>query len=93
MSFESVFCMKIVKSRLLKKYLKIKNSPARFCFSLGWLNISEKKLLNTAILSVLEHLKIFHCPSSKISLHYQTVIDQGLTALHQLFSWTLFWTL
>ena len=28
-----------------------------------------------------------YCPLSKISLHYQTVIDQRVTVLHQLFSW------
>ena len=56
-SFESVFCMKIVKSRLFKKYLKGRKSRARFCLSLGWLNISEKKLLNTTILSVQELIK------------------------------------
>ena len=32
--------------------------------------------------------KRFHCPLSKISLRYQTVIDQSLTVFHQLFSWT-----
>ena len=37
--------MKTVKSRLFKKYLKRKQSWATFCLSLGWLNISEKKLL------------------------------------------------
>ena len=35
--------MKTVKSRLFKKYLKRRKSWARFCLSLGWLNISEKK--------------------------------------------------
>ena len=42
-SFESVFCMKTVKSRLFKKYLKRRKSRARFCLSLGWLNQWEKK--------------------------------------------------
>ena len=37
--------MKTVKSRLFKKYLKIRKSRARFCLSLGWLNISEKKII------------------------------------------------
>ena len=46
MSFESVFCMKTVKSRLFKKYLKRRKSQARFCLSLGWLNISEKNIEN-----------------------------------------------
>ena len=35
--------MKTVKIRLFKKYLKRRKSRARFCLSLGWLNISEKK--------------------------------------------------
>ena len=35
MSFESVFCMKTVKSRLFKKYLKRRKSQAQFFFS--WL--------------------------------------------------------
>ena len=36
----------------------------------------------------IKYCKTFHCPLRKISLHYQTVIDQRLTAFHQLFSWT-----
>ena len=32
--------------------------------------------------------KTFHCPLFKISLHYQTVIDQRLTVFHRLFSCT-----
>ena len=36
--------------QLFKKYLKGKKSRACFCLSLGWLHISEKKLLKTAIL-------------------------------------------
>ena len=36
----------------------------------------------------IRHCKNFQCPLSKISLHYQTVIDQRLTVFHQLFSWT-----
>ena len=56
-SFESVFCMKTVKSRLFKKYLKRRKSRARFCLSLGWLHISEKKLLKTSILLVQELIK------------------------------------
>ena len=42
--------MKIVKSRLFKNYLERKKSQAQFCLSLGWLHISEKKLLETATL-------------------------------------------
>ena len=53
-SFESVFCMKTVKSGLFKKYLERRKSRARFCLSLGWLHISEKKSLKTAILLVQE---------------------------------------
>ena len=56
-SFESIFCMKTVKSRLFKKYLKRRKSRARFCLTLAWLNISEKKLLKTTILSVQELIK------------------------------------
>ena len=56
-SFKSVFCMKTVKSRLFQKYLKRRKSRARPCLSLGWLNISEKKLQNTTILSVQELIK------------------------------------
>ena len=41
-SLESVICMKTVKSRLFKKYLKRRKSWARFCLPLGWLHISEK---------------------------------------------------
>ena len=37
--------MKTVKSRLFKKYFKRKISWARFCLSLGWLNVSEKKII------------------------------------------------
>ena len=41
-SFESVFYMKTVQSRLFKNYLKRRKSRARICLSLGWLNIGEK---------------------------------------------------
>ena len=54
MSFESVFCMKTTKGRLFKKYLEKRKSRARFCLSLGWLHVSEKKILKTAILLVQE---------------------------------------
>ena len=37
--------MKTSKSRLFKKYFKRRNSWARYCLSLGWLNISEKKII------------------------------------------------
>ena len=37
--------MKTVKIRLFKKYLKGRKSWTRFCLSLGWLNISEKKII------------------------------------------------
>ena len=47
--------MKIVKSRLFKKYLKRRKSWARFCLPLGWLNISEKQLLKTTIVSAEAH--------------------------------------
>ena len=35
--------MKTGKSRLFKKYLKRRKSRARFCLSLGWLHVREKK--------------------------------------------------
>ena len=35
--------MKTLKSRLFKKYLERKKLQARFCLSLGWLHVSEKK--------------------------------------------------
>ena len=47
MSFENVFCMKKVKSGLFKKYLEQRKSQAWFCLSLGWLHISEKKIIET----------------------------------------------
>ena len=37
--------MKIVKSRLFKKYLERNKLLARFSSSLGWLHISEKKFI------------------------------------------------
>ena len=37
--------MKRVKSRLFRKYLQKRKSRARFCLSLGWLNINEKKII------------------------------------------------
>ena len=56
MSFESQFCMKTVKSRLFKKYLKIKKSRVRFCLSLGWLHISGKKIIeNCSSVGVRAH--------------------------------------
>ena len=46
--------MKTAKGRLFKKYLERRKSRGLFCFSLGWLHISEKELLKIAILSVQE---------------------------------------
>ena len=43
-----------VKSRIFKKYLERRKSWAGFCLSLGWLHISEKNILKTAILLVQE---------------------------------------
>ena len=37
--------MKTVKSRLFKKYSERRKLQARFCLSLGWLHISEKKII------------------------------------------------
>ena len=34
-----------VKSKLFKKYLQRRKLRARFCLSLGWLHISEKKII------------------------------------------------
>ena len=42
------------------------------------------KLINVEI----RRCKKFHCPLRKINLHYETVIDQKLTVVHQFFSWT-----
>ena len=36
----------------------------------------------------IRHCKKFHIPLRKTNLYYQTVIDQRVTALHQLFRWT-----
>ena len=38
--------MKTIKSGLFKKYLRRRKSRGRFCFSLGWLNISKKIIEN-----------------------------------------------
>ena len=56
-SFESLFCMKTITSRLFKKYLKSIKSRTRFCFSLGWLRTSANKSLETAILLAQELIK------------------------------------
>ena len=37
--------MKTAKGRLFKKYLERRKSRARFSLSLGWLHISEKKIV------------------------------------------------
>ena len=44
-NFESLFCMKTVKSRLFKKSLERRKLRVRFCLSLGWLHICEKKYI------------------------------------------------
>ena len=54
-SFETLFYMETIKSRLFIKHLWKRKWRARFCLSLGWLHISEQKLLETAIL--LQELK------------------------------------
>ena len=51
--------MKTVKSRLFKKYLKIRKSQARFCLSLGWLNISKKKFENYDSVGAGAHKVVF----------------------------------
>ena len=56
-SFESLFCMKTIKSRLFNKYLKRTKSWSRFWLPLGWLHIGANKLLNSAILLVQELIK------------------------------------
>ena len=38
--------MKTIKSKLFKKYVRTRKSRGRFCFSLGWLNISKKVIEN-----------------------------------------------
>ena len=43
---------------------------------LKWINFKKR------------HCKNSHCPSSKITQHYQTLIDQRITVFHQLFSWS-----
>ena len=39
--------MKTVIGRLFKKYLERTKSRAWFCLSLGWLHISEKKIIES----------------------------------------------
>ena len=39
--------MKTVKSRLFKKQLKRRKQRARFCSTIDWLNISEKKIIES----------------------------------------------
>ena len=39
-SFESVFCIKTVKSRLFKKHLERRKSQERFCLPISWLHMS-----------------------------------------------------
>ena len=41
-SFERVFCMKTVKSRLFKKYLKRRKSRAWFCLLVGYISVKKK---------------------------------------------------
>ena len=50
-------------------------------------NLSQK-ILSKRINVQIRHCKNFDCVLSKISLHYQIVIDQRLTVFHQQFSWT-----
>ena len=59
-SFESVFCLKTGKSISLKKYLKRRKLRAQFCLSLGWLNISEKK--------VIEHYNFVRAGAQKVGI-------------------------
>ena len=53
-----------------------------------WLGTLSQKIFWKWINFWIRHSKKFHCPLSTISLHYQTAIDQKLTVLHQLLSWT-----
>ena len=56
-ALKAYFCMATAKGRLFIKYLERRKLWARFCLSLGWLHISEKKLLKTAIMLVQELIK------------------------------------
>ena len=47
--------------------------------------LSEKIFLKWINVQI-RHCKKFHCPLSKISVYYQTVIDQRLTVFHKLFN-------
>ena len=49
--------------------------------------ISQKIFCNWRNVQI-RHCKKVPCPLSKISLHYQSAIDQRLTVIHQMFSWT-----
>ena len=57
-------------------------------FFQNYLRIPSQKFFWKSLKFKIRHCKNFQCPLSKMSLHYQTVIDQRLTVFHQRFSWT-----
>ena len=73
MSFQSVFRMKTVKSRLFKKYFEIKKSRAQVCLFLDWLT-AKKKVLKIAIL-LLQDLRIWIKEVSFWANVYQNFTD------------------
>ena len=63
----------------------LSNSLNTMCSS--W-ELSHRIFFCQSINFKIKYCKKFHCHLTKISLHYQTVLDQRLTAFHQVFSWT-----
>ena len=53
-----------------------------------WELLPSQKFFWKSLKFKISHCKNFQCPLTKISLHYQTPIDQKLTVFHQLFSET-----
>ena len=85
LDFSWTLKMSVDKMIRLQAHLRVR---ANFWMPCVLSENSSQNLFWTSLKFKMRHCKNFQCALSKISLHYQNVIDQRLTVFHQLFSWT-----
>ena len=85
LDFSWTLKMSVDKMIRLQAHLRVR---ANFWMPCVLFENSSQNLFWMSLKFKMRHCKYFQCALSKISLHYQNVIDQRLTVFHQLFSWT-----
>ena len=78
----------VMPQKSMIKLYNIKSISHHITCHVYYLRTPSKKFCWKSLKFKIRHCKNIQCPLSKFSLRYQTVIDQGLTVFHQLFSWT-----